>query len=70
MLADGSPVPLSELVGDGSAEQELETLQGETMLKRLPSLAEAGSVAALLASDHAKSITATAVNLTSGAVAD
>jgi 3-oxoacyl-[acyl-carrier protein] reductase len=40
------------------------------MLKRLPSLAEAGDLAAFLASDHARSITAAGVNLTSGAAVD
>lgn len=70
MLTDGVPVPLSDLVDDTSAEQNLEAVKDQTMLKRLPSLAEAGSTAAFLASDHAKSITASAVNLTSGAVAD
>jgi 3-oxoacyl-[acyl-carrier protein] reductase len=40
------------------------------MLHRLPSLAEAGDLAAFLASDHARSITATGVNITNGAVAD
>jgi 3-oxoacyl-[acyl-carrier protein] reductase len=36
-------------------------------IRRLPSLAEA---AAFMASDRARSVTATAINLTAGAVAD
>jgi 3-oxoacyl-[acyl-carrier protein] reductase len=48
----------------------LKELEAGTMLNRLPSLAEAGDLAAFLASEHARSITATGVNLTSGAVAD
>ncbi|QSB13297.1 SDR family oxidoreductase [Natronosporangium hydrolyticum] len=69
MFSDGDLVPLSRLSGD-TAEADLAGIEQETMLKRLPSLAEAGATAAFLASDHARSITATAVNLTSGAVAD
>jgi 3-oxoacyl-[acyl-carrier protein] reductase len=53
------------------AGQELLTeLEARTMLHRLPSLAEAGDLAAFLASDQARLITAAGVNLTSGAVAD
>jgi 3-oxoacyl-[acyl-carrier protein] reductase len=48
----------------------LKELAAGTMLHRLPSLAEAGELAAFLASDQARSITATGVYLTSGAVAD
>jgi 3-oxoacyl-[acyl-carrier protein] reductase len=48
----------------------LKQLEAGTMLGRLPSLAEAGHLAAFLASDHARSITAAAVNITSSAAAD
>jgi 3-oxoacyl-[acyl-carrier protein] reductase len=48
----------------------LKELEAGTMLDRLPSLAEAGDLAAFLASERARSITAAGVNITSGAVAD
>jgi 3-oxoacyl-[acyl-carrier protein] reductase len=70
LFSDGALVSVSELAGDSNAEDDLASLEQETMLKRLPSLDEAGATAAFLASDHARSVTATAVNLTSGAVAD
>jgi NAD(P)-dependent dehydrogenase (short-subunit alcohol dehydrogenase family) len=41
-----------------------------TMLKRLPSLVEVAETAAFLASDHARGMTATIVNLTGGALVD
>jgi len=43
-------------------------MQRETMLKRLTSLAEVGNAAALMASDRASAMTATAANLTCGSV--
>jgi enoyl-[acyl-carrier-protein] reductase (NADH) len=70
MFTDGTLTPLSEVVGNVPAEQELESLERATMLARLPTLADAGSTAVFLASDHARAITAAAINLTSGAVAD
>jgi 3-oxoacyl-[acyl-carrier protein] reductase len=39
-----------------------------TQLNRLTTLAEVGDVAAVIASDHAAAMTATAVNLTCGQV--
>jgi 3-oxoacyl-[acyl-carrier protein] reductase len=47
-------------------EEVITWLQGETMLKRLTSLADVGNVAAFLASDQASSMTASAANITSG----
>lgn len=70
VIVDGNEIPLSEHGGDMSPEQELDWLAGTTMLRRLPSLAEAGDAAAFLASDRARSLTAAAVNLTAGALAD
>ena len=52
-----------------AGQELLKQLEAQTMLHRLPSLAEAGDLAAFLASDHATSITATGVNITNGAVA-
>jgi len=40
------------------------------MLERAPTLADVGTVAAFAASDHAAAITATAINITSGAEVD
>jgi NAD(P)-dependent dehydrogenase (short-subunit alcohol dehydrogenase family) len=45
-------------------------LASGTMLNRLPSLAEVAETAAFLASDHARGMTATIVNMTAGALAD
>lgn len=70
MIVDGEEVPMSEHTGEMSPEEELEWLAGFTMLRRLPSLREAGETAAFLASDRAPSVTAAAANLTAGAVAD
>ena len=41
-----------------------------TLLDRLPTLAEVGNVAALMASDHASPLTATIINVTCGEIAD
>jgi NAD(P)-dependent dehydrogenase (short-subunit alcohol dehydrogenase family) len=45
-------------------------MEGQTMLKRLTSLADVGNAAAFVASDWAGAMTATSVNLTCGAVRD
>jgi NAD(P)-dependent dehydrogenase (short-subunit alcohol dehydrogenase family) len=45
-------------------------LASGTMLNRLPSLAEVAETAAFLASDHARGMTATIVNVTGGALVD
>jgi len=41
-----------------------------TLLKRLPSLADVGHVAALMASDYAGSMTGTVANLSCGQIVD
>jgi 3-oxoacyl-[acyl-carrier protein] reductase len=46
------------------------TLAAQTMLKRLPLLAEVANAAAMMASDHASAITGTVVNVTCGQVVD
>lgn len=66
----GEQVPLSRYAATQLREQELAELSEATMLKRLPSLAEAGEAAVFLASDAAAAMTAGAVNLTAGAVPD
>jgi hypothetical protein len=45
-------------------------IEGRTMLGRGATLADVGHVAAFAASDHARSMTATALNITSGSVVD
>lgn len=45
-------------------------LEGRTLLRRLPTLAEVGNVAAFMASDQASAMTATVANLTCGSVVD
>jgi 3-oxoacyl-[acyl-carrier protein] reductase len=70
MIVDGKEVELSDYDGEMTPEQELDWLANTTMLRRLPSLAEAGEAAAFLASGRAASLTATAINLTAGAMAD
>ena len=42
----------------------------KTLLKRTPSLAEVGNVAALMASDYASPMTATVANMTCGSIVD
>lgn len=41
-----------------------------TLLKRAPSLAEVGNVAALMASDYASPMTGTVANMTCGTIMD
>jgi 3-oxoacyl-[acyl-carrier protein] reductase len=45
-------------------------LEGMTLLKRLPTLAEVANTAAFLASDHAAAMTAAVANLTCGMSVD
>ena len=54
----------------GIAEAELEPLVEDTLLGRLPRLAEVASTAAFVASDGAGSLTGAVVNLTCGAIVD
>jgi NAD(P)-dependent dehydrogenase (short-subunit alcohol dehydrogenase family) len=48
----------------------VESIEGRTMLGRAATLADIGHVAAFAASDHARSMTATALNITAGSVVD
>jgi 3-oxoacyl-[acyl-carrier protein] reductase len=57
--------------GEGmKPEDHIAWMEGQTMLKRLTSLAEVGNAAAFVASDRAGAMTASAVNLTCGALPD
>ena len=61
MLSPGSP-------DADTTDQEADVVH--TLLRRRPTLAEVGDVAAFLASDRAATMTATEVNITGGAVVD
>jgi 3-oxoacyl-[acyl-carrier protein] reductase len=54
----------------GGREAITEGIVGLTMLKRAATLADVGNVAAFVASDQARTMTATAVNITCGAIVD
>ncbi|NLU68266.1 SDR family oxidoreductase [Streptomyces sp. HNM0574] len=60
----------SSYAGDSTPEDLLAGLEAGTPLHRLPSLDEAGAYAVFAASPDAASLTATAFNLTAGAVPD
>jgi NAD(P)-dependent dehydrogenase (short-subunit alcohol dehydrogenase family) len=45
-------------------------IEGRTMLKRAATLDDVGNVAAFAASDHARTMTATALNITCGSIVD
>lgn len=69
----GSPEAFADDLNDsfGKARAEMtEMIADKTLLKRTPSLAEVGNVAALMASDYASPMTATVANMTCGSIAD
>jgi 3-oxoacyl-[acyl-carrier protein] reductase len=51
-------------------EQITEMVVGSTILKRAATLEDVGNVAAFAASDHARTMTATALNISCGAIVD
>ena len=51
-------------------EQITEGIVGSTILKRAATLEDVGNVAAFAASDHARTMTATALNISCGAIVD
>jgi 3-oxoacyl-[acyl-carrier protein] reductase len=51
-------------------EAIVEEIVGSTMLKRAATLEDVGNVAAFAASDHARTMTATALNISCGAIVD
>jgi len=61
-----------ESIPDSFAEKDKITasIEQETLLGRAATLADVGAVAAFVASDHARSITATEVNISCGALMD
>jgi 3-oxoacyl-[acyl-carrier protein] reductase len=56
--------------GQGMTRADIDGMREQTMLKRLPTLAELGNAAAFLASDRASAMTATLANITCGAFLD
>jgi 3-oxoacyl-[acyl-carrier protein] reductase len=51
-------------------EEFQELLQGRTLLRRLPTLAEVANIAAFMASDQASAVTGTVANVTCGSIAE
>jgi enoyl-[acyl-carrier-protein] reductase (NADH) len=51
-------------------DQFIASLEEMTLLKRLPSLADVGNVAVLMASDYAGAMTGTVANMSCGQIVD
>jgi 3-oxoacyl-[acyl-carrier protein] reductase len=68
LLTGGVPETIPEDVEGGEAIAE--GLVEATMLKRAATLDDVGKVAAFAASDHARTMTATALNISAGAIVD
>jgi 3-oxoacyl-[acyl-carrier protein] reductase len=68
----GDPVAdLGTGFGAGATRDDIIAgMRDATMLKRLPTLADVGNVAAFMASDQARTMTATVANITRGQVVD
>jgi 3-oxoacyl-[acyl-carrier protein] reductase len=72
----GSPESIRETMDAHAAASEatlddfVASLREMTLLKRLPSLADVGNVAALMASDYAGTMTGTVANMTCGQIVD
>jgi 3-oxoacyl-[acyl-carrier protein] reductase len=62
---------IPESIGDPAMRDEIERMTApKTMLKRSATLEDVGRIAAFAASDHARAMTATQLNMTVGAVVD
>jgi 3-oxoacyl-[acyl-carrier protein] reductase len=72
----GSPESIAEVMDVHAAanrvtrDQFIAPLKEMTLLKRLPSLADVGNVAVLIASDYASSMTGTVANMSCGQIVD
>jgi 3-oxoacyl-[acyl-carrier protein] reductase len=66
----GDTLPVDPEFPEMEGESFRELLEGLTLLKRLPTLAEVADTAAFLASDRAGAITGTVANLTCGSSVD
>jgi NAD(P)-dependent dehydrogenase (short-subunit alcohol dehydrogenase family) len=74
LRAEGLPetwrVDTEEAKQFGDLQEFHDLLEGRTLLRRLPTLAEIGNVATFVASDRASAMTATVANVTCGSVVD
>lgn len=72
----GSPESITDVLDMHAAgrrmtrDQFIASLEEMTLLKRLPSLADVGNVAALMASDYASPMTGTVANMSCGQIVD
>jgi 3-oxoacyl-[acyl-carrier protein] reductase len=72
----GTPESIAETLdahaaaGEATRDEFIASLKEMTLLKRLPSLADVGNVAALMASDYAGTMTGTVANMTCGHIVD
>src|SRR5438552_12779226 len=51
-------------------EEVVASFAAQTLLKRAATLEDVGNVAAFIASDHARTITSTEINISAGAIVD
>ena len=58
------------LPGDFEGRQEIDLIEGQSLLGRAATLDEVGRAAAFAASDHARSMTAATLNVSAGALID
>jgi NAD(P)-dependent dehydrogenase (short-subunit alcohol dehydrogenase family) len=63
-------VPESIPEGFEGRKPIVDQIEGDTMLKRAATLEDVGNVAAFAASDHARTITAAAINISAGTMVD
>lgn len=68
LQTNGIPESNPDTYPEDFRREVAEYTASQTMLNRAATLADVGAVAAFAASDHARSITGTALNLTAGAV--
>jgi 3-oxoacyl-[acyl-carrier protein] reductase len=72
----GSPESITDVMDvhaaghRGTRDEFIAALKEMTLLKRLPSLADVGNVAVLMAADYAGSMTGTVANMTCGQIVD
>jgi 3-oxoacyl-[acyl-carrier protein] reductase len=72
----GSPESILESIDEHATankttrDEFIVALKERSLLRRLPSLADVGNVAALMASDYAVTMTGTVANMTCGQIVD
>lgn len=67
---DGGGVPEPLPASESEREEIIASIEEATLLKRAATLADVGNVAAFVASDQARTMTATEVNISCGALMD